>query len=229
MSSDQGQSRSADGSSFTYPLSPTLSIPYKQDNEVILSVTEANLWYTSPNISIAKANTKLRFAMVTKGALFNNTAILEQHTITFAEGLYSLSDIRTEINSYCSGKAIPDTLLDVVGHTPTQSVEMLWDVQSSGHGCIIYMSDADSIGKLLGFRTDLIYDTHAYDTPVEVATFRAPEAAHFDAVSLFLLHISCINGSNYSAAGTISQVACAITPYQPPGSLLRHRPLYNPL
>ena len=164
--------------------------------------------------------------MVTKGALFNNTAILEQHTITFAEGLYSLSDIRTEINSYCSGKAIPDTLLDVVGHTPTQSVEMLWDVQSSGHGCIIYMSDADSIGKLLGFRTDLIYDTHAYDTPVEVATFRAPEAAHFDAVSLCLLHISCIIGSNYSAAGTISQVACAITPDQAPGSLLRHRPLY---
>ncbi len=164
--------------------------------------------------------------MVTKGALFNNTAILEQHTITFAEGLYSLSDIRTEINSYCSGKAIPDTLLDVVGHTPTQSVEMLWDVQSSGHGCIIYMSDADSIGKLLGFRTDLIYDSHAYETPVEIATFRAPEAAHFDAVSLFLIHISCVNGFNYSADGTISQVACAITPDMAPGSLLRHRPLY---
>ena len=103
---------------------------------------------------------------------------------------------------------------------------MLWDVQGSGHGCIIYMSDADSIGKLLGFRTDLIYDTYAYETSVEIATFRAPEAAHFDAISLFLIHISCVTGSNYSADGTISQVACAITPGLFPGSLLRHRPLY---
>ncbi len=88
------------------------------------------------------------------------------------------------------------------------------------------MSDVDSIGALLGFSEDLIYDTHAYDTPVELAIFRAPEAAHFDAVSLFLIHISCVNGSNYSADGTISQVACAITPDMAPGSLLRHRPLY---
>ncbi len=115
----------------------------------------------------------------------------------------------------------------MVGHTPTQAVEVLWDVQASGYGCIIYMSDADSIGALLGFPKDRIYDAHVYDVPAEVITFRAPEAAHFDAVSLFLVHISCVNGSNYSADGNISQVACAITPDQPPGSLLRHRPLYS--
>ncbi len=119
VSSDQGQSRSSDGSAFTFPLTPALQIPYDKDNKDILSVTEANLWYTSPNVSIAKANTKLRFAMVTKGTIFNNTAILEEHTMTFSEGHYSLSDIRTEINSYCAGKNIPDTFLDVVGHTPT--------------------------------------------------------------------------------------------------------------
>ncbi len=225
VSSDQGQSRSADSSSFTFPLSPALQIPYDQDNEVILSVTEANLWYTSPNVSVAKANTKLRFAIVTKGLVSNNTAILEEHTITFAEGLYSLSDIRSEIVSYCTGKAIPDTLLDVIGHTPTQKVEILWDVEASGHGCIIYLSDADSIGALLGYSENQVYDINAFDTPVEIATFRAPEAAHFDAVSLFLLHISCVTG-NYSADGTISQVGCSITPDAPPGSLLRHRPLY---
>ena len=204
-----------------------MQIPYDKDNEVILSVTEANLWYTSPNVSAAKANTKLRFAMVVRGTIASGIATLEEHTIIFAEGLYSLSDIRTEISNYCACKSIPDTLLDVIGHTPSQSVEMLWDVQASGYGCIIYMSDADSIGALLGFSENLIYDTHAYDTPVEVATFCAPESAKFDAVSLFLLHISCVNGSNYSADGTISQVACAITPDQPPGSLLRHRPLYS--
>ncbi len=125
VSSDQEHSRSADGSAFTFPLNPALQIPYDKDGTVVLSVTEANLWYTSPNVSVAKSNTKLRFAIITKGMVANGTAILEEHTITFAEGLYSLSDIRTEINAYCAGKAIPDTLLDVVGHTPTQKVEML--------------------------------------------------------------------------------------------------------
>ncbi len=67
VSSDQGQSRSPDGSSFTFPLIPALQIPYDRDAEDILSVTEANLWYTSSNISTAKSNTKLRFAIVTKG------------------------------------------------------------------------------------------------------------------------------------------------------------------
>ncbi len=67
---------------------------------MILSVTEANLWYTSPNVSVAMANTKLRFAMILKGAVGNGTAILEEHIITYAEGLYSLSDIRSEINLY---------------------------------------------------------------------------------------------------------------------------------
>ena len=88
-------------------------------------MTEANLWYTSPNVSLAKSNTKLRFAMVTKGLLYNSTATLEEHTINFSEGLYSLSDIRAEMNAYCTGKAIPDTILDVIGHTPTQTVEVL--------------------------------------------------------------------------------------------------------
>ncbi len=84
-----------------------------------------------------------------------------------------------------------------MGHTPTQSVEMLWDVQASGYGLIILMRDADGIGALLGYSENLICDAHAADTPVEGAIFRASEAAHFDTVSLFRLHISCVNGSNY--------------------------------
>ena len=161
VSSDQGQSRSADGLSFTFPLSPALQILYDKDKEVILSVTEANLWYTSPNDSVSKNSTRLRFAIDVKGTVYNGTTTLEEHTISFSEGLYSLSGIRSKINNYCAGKNIPGTLLDVVGHTPTQSVEMLWDVQTSGYGCIIYMGDADSIEALLGFSKDLIYDAHA--------------------------------------------------------------------
>mgnify|MGYP000131710196 CR=1 FL=1 len=104
VSSDQGQSRSVDGSSFTFPLTSALQIPYDKETEVILSVTEANLWYTSPYVSAAKANTKLRFAMVVRGIIASGIATLEEHTIISAEGLYSLSNIRTKINNYCAGK-----------------------------------------------------------------------------------------------------------------------------
>ncbi len=96
VSSDQGHSRSADGSAFTFPLTPALQIPYDKDNEVIFSVTEANLWYTSPNVSAAKANTKLRFAMMLRGTIAGGTADYEEHTITCAEGLYNLSGTRSE-------------------------------------------------------------------------------------------------------------------------------------
>ncbi len=105
----------------------------------------------------------------------------------FFRGLYSLSDIRSEINNYCAGKNIPDTLIDVIGHTPTQSVEMHWDVQASGYGCVIYMSDADSIEALLGYSEDLVYDSYADEVSVELAIFRAHEAAHFDAICLGLM------------------------------------------
>ncbi len=110
VSRDHGQSRSVDGSSFTFPLSPALQIPYDKDREVILSVTEANLQYTSPNVSTAKANTKLRFDMSVRGTIARGNPTIEEPTITFAEGLYSLSDIRSGIQTYCSGKNIPDTL-----------------------------------------------------------------------------------------------------------------------
>ncbi len=119
-----------------------------------------------------------------------------------------------------SSSAASEVYRRQVGHTPTQAVEVLWDVQASGHECVIYMGDANSIGALLDYSEDLIYDAHAYETPVELATFRAPEEAHLDAVSLFLMHISCVNESSYTADGTISQVACAITPDMAPGSLL---------
>ncbi len=76
VSSDQGQSRSADGSTFTFPLSPALQIPYNLDKEVILSVMEVNLWYTSPNVSVAKANTKLRFAMILRVTIAGGSATL---------------------------------------------------------------------------------------------------------------------------------------------------------
>ena len=49
IDSKLGRNRSADGSTFEYPLEPALMVPF--DAEPTLRVLEANVFYTSPNVS----------------------------------------------------------------------------------------------------------------------------------------------------------------------------------
>ena len=146
--------------------------------------------------------------------------------ITFEDGLYSLQDIRDEISSYCLSANLHDAALDVIGHAPTQKGEFRWDVQGTGYGVVLYLSDATSIGKLLGVdATDVFYDTFRDNAPLEVARFRVGASANFDALGHYLMHVSCLSGTNYDSAGSASsQVACAITPDVAPGNMIRYRP-----
>ena len=221
-----GQNVSAAGDQFQYMLEPALQLPFNVTPT--LKVLEADIWYTSPNVSAAKSNNVLRFAQITSGTIEGNTASFDMHTLTFEDGLYSLEDIRTEIAAYCLSANMHDSALDVVGHGPTQKAEFRWDVQGTGYGVILYLSDANSIGSLLGFRsTDVFYDSFRTNAPLEQARFRSEDSANFDALSHFLLHASCLSGTNYNSAGSASsQVACAITPDVSPGNLIKYRPLH---
>ena len=227
VDSSTGQNRSVDGDRCTYFLNPALQLPYEA--QPTLRVLEADLWYTSPNVSAAKSNNTLRFAQITSGTIEGQTASLDVHTITFDDGLYSLQDIRDEISAYCLGANIHDAALDVIGHAPTQKCEFRWDVQGTGYGTVLYLSDATSIGKLLGFDVrDVFYDTFRDSAPLEVARFRGDSSANFDALGHYLIHVSCLSGTNYDSSGSAaSQVACAITPDVTPGSMIRYRPLHT--
>ena len=90
VDSKLGTNRSADGSSFTYPLDPALMVPF--DASPTMRVLEANVFYTSPNISAAKQNNRFRFSVITSGTVAGGNLITADHSITFADGLYSLSD-----------------------------------------------------------------------------------------------------------------------------------------
>ena len=67
IDSKLGRNRSADGSTFEYPLEPALMVPF--DAEPTLRVLEANVFYTSPNVSVAKSNNKLKFSVITSGTV----------------------------------------------------------------------------------------------------------------------------------------------------------------
>ena len=222
IDSKLGRNRSADGSSFTYPLEPALMVPF--DAEPTLRVLEANVFYTSSNVSAAKSNNKLKFSVITSGTVANDDLSTTDHTITFDDGLYSLADINAEVADYLESKSsIADAALSFVGHGPTQTVVADWDAEAATYGVILRFSESDSIASLLGFAaTDLTYEIseggkHKY--------FKSPSAANFDAVSLYLLKCSVLSGQNYDASGSGGgQVACAITPDVAPGNLIQYRP-----
>jgi len=223
IDSKLGRNRSADGSAFEYPLEPALMIPF--DAEPTLRILEANVFYTSPNVSAAKSNNKLKFSVITSGTVAGGDVSTTDHTITFDDGLYSLADINAELADYLeSTSTIADAALSFVGHGPTQTVIADWDAEAAGVGVILRFSESDSIASLLGYAaTDLTYETgeggkHKY--------FRSPSPANFDAVSLYLLKCSVLSGHNYDSSGSGGgQVACAITPDVAPGNLIQYRPL----
>ena len=228
IDSKLGINRSADGSVFTYPLEPALMVPF--DAEPALRVLEANVFYTSPNVSAAKSNNKLKFSVITSGTVTGGDVSTADHTITFDGGLYSLADINAELADYLeSTSAIADAALSFVGHGPTQTVfrntrNADWDAEAATYGVIRRFSESDSIASLLGFAvTDL---THEISEGGKHKYFRSPSPANFDAVSLYLLKCSVLSGHNYDASGSGGgQVACAITPDVRPGNLVQYRPL----
>ena len=58
IDSSQANDLSADGSTFTYTMSPPLQVPGDADPR--LSVLEADVVYTTPNVSAAKQNNSLK-------------------------------------------------------------------------------------------------------------------------------------------------------------------------
>ena len=140
IDSQLGTNRSADGSSFTYLLDPALMVPFGA--MPTMRALEANVFYTSPNISAVKQNNRFRFSVITSGTVSGGNLITEDHSITFADGLYSLSDLNNELADYLESKtSIYDSAMSFVGHGPTQKVIIDWDNESATYGVVLRFSD----------------------------------------------------------------------------------------
>ena len=199
IDSKLGINQSADGSTFTYPLEPAMMVPFGA--EPTLRIPEANVFYTPPNVSAAKSNSKLKFSAITSGTVAGGDVSTTDHIITFDGGLYSLADINAELAGYLeSTTAIADAALSFVGHGPTQTVIADWDAEAATYGVILRFSESDSIASLLGYAaTDLTYEIGEGG---KQKYFRSPSPANFDAVSLYLLNCSVLSGQNYDASGS---------------------------
>ena len=253
--------RAAGSAKFVYRMSPALFIP--QNTSPVLKVVEADLPYTSPNVSAAKSNNKLKFAIWSGGnfeTAYPNSATtsLEDaltdykvHTIEFPDGLYALADIESVVQNFIqSDTTLQDFAITFQGINATQKVQIDFDQANNNYGVVFFWDETDSIGKLLGFTADSSNDyTHVVEhtryvkhnlfdignshfdtnTPENHYYFTGDEVAHFDAVSHYLLQLSCVDDTNYGSGGSFSQAVCAITPDVTPGSWIRYRPVYGGL
>ena len=142
------------------------------------------------------------------------------------------ADIRATLVQFCeTSTKLADSALDLRGVAATQKVELSYDAENDTQGLLVQWSDANSIGKLLGFTSDDIVDLFAIDSANrdQHYVFTGDETANFDSVSHFQLRFSILSGSNYDTSGNASgQVAAAIVPDALPGSTIRYRP-YHPL
>ena len=233
IDSSQASDLSADGSTFTYRLSPPLPVP--SDADPRLSVLECDIVYTTPNVSVAKANNSLKFSTWSGGTYADGTYVnfnLVEHEITFEEGLYALNDIRSAVVDFCEASTkLADSALDLKGVSATQKVVVDFDAENQASGLLISWADSNSIGKLLGFTTDDVVDLFAITSADrdQHYQFTGDTTANFDSVSHFQLRLSVLSGQNYDPSGGAGgQVAAAIVPDVEPGSTIRYRP-YHPL
>ena len=150
IDSKLGRNRYAIGSAFEYPLEPALMVPF--DAEPTLRILEANVFYTPPNVSAAKSNSKLKFTVITSGTVAGGDVSTADHSVTFDDGLCSLADINAELADYLESKSsIADAALSFVGHGPTQTANADWDAEAATYGAVLRFSETDSIASLLGF------------------------------------------------------------------------------
>ena len=146
-SANQAQNVSADGSQFTVVLNSPLALP-KGAMAATLSVSQANIWNTSYNISAAFGNNVFRFRSA------NN-----EHTIIFPDGLlnYSLSGFNSYLSTQFANLGLSSNLLSVGGDDATQRAIITF----VNAGDQVDFTVANSVREILGFNARVVVATIA--------------------------------------------------------------------
>ena len=133
------QNVSADGSSFDVVLSSPLQIP-RAAVTCSLSVIQASIWNTSPNISPDFNNNIFNFTT-------SNVANPGTHNIVFPEGLYSLDGFNGYISTFFTNNGLPSNLIVLTADDSTQKTVLTF----LDAGDSVDFTVASSCREILGF------------------------------------------------------------------------------
>lgn len=203
--------KSADGSTFEIQLQTPIDIP-KEAKNVNITVEEATVWWTIPNI-VSGENDLMRI----NGP--NTSDVLTQFDITIPQGLYDISGLNAEINRLletAGAKVSPNPLISLSANTSTQKVQIRY-----GYATVAIDFTIPQTPRLI-----LGYDSSVYFVGSAPITVSAPNVAQFNQVNYFLIHSDLVNQGlrfNNTYNQTIAQVLITV----PPGSQIVSTP-FNP-
>jgi hypothetical protein len=167
------------GSTISFYLDPPLSFG---NSSVSFKVLNAEVYYTFPNISVAKANNTLTFLYQT---------ISRQ--IVFENGLYNLDSINQNIREYCIRNNIPDDLFLFSADPSTSKVSLEFAYPNISVAIGVVGVD---IGPLLGWNTTTVLASNTN------RIHEAPNRAALNTVNRVLVHANFVNGSYFNSQGS---------------------------
>ena len=126
---------SADGTEFSVQLNNPLTIP-ANCLDCNLSVIQANIWNTSPNIAIDFSNN-----------IFAFVSAETPYSITIPDGLYSLSGLNAYLSSQFANLGLASNVIVLSGDDSTQKTILTF----TGVGDRVDFTVANSCREILGF------------------------------------------------------------------------------
>ena len=203
------QNRSADGSTFSTTLDYPIGIP-EGSVYCTLEVQSANIWYTTPNISVALDNNTFSF----------QDEMAVNHTVTIPNGLYDLPGLQTTLNNLFSAIPTPspgNTYFLLTGNSSTQKVL----VQYLRANTQIYWTTS-TVRTILGF--DAI---DAGIQPINTIV-TGQNVAAFNTLTSFLIHARNLINTGLPVNNTYNQVIANVFVNVLPGSLINYTPVLPP-
>ena len=204
---DGAQNVSADGTKFSIALNNAINVP-KGSVSCEVGIQSASIWNTSPNLSPDFNNNK--FVFTTSNAAQPGTT-----TITFPEGLYSLTNFNTFLSSQFINLGLPNNLITLVADTSTQKTVLTF----LEAGDQVDFTGAGTCREVLGFSSRLSPLT------AQVAGFSdfSDNEAAFNRNNVYVIRGDVVNSGipyNNRAANILSSVPITVRP----GSQINYSP-----
>ncbi len=194
---------------FTVQFKNTIEIPSTAQN-LTLQLTQATIFWTVKNISVAKSNNLFRLLISgDPGSPF---------TVTIPDGLYDVNDLNEEINRQLVNEGVTSGLVTLTGNNSTGRV-------------VINLTDAlgglrvewvvGSMFDLTGFNSGQFVPAAGFTTGL--FSEEGPNVADFSEVSSFLAHTNLLQ-SGIPTGNQENQVLAQIQITAAPGSQLNFMP-----
>ena len=214
--------RRADGSSFEVRLSQGIQLPANAIDPVF-SIEAASIWWTTPNI-VSGVNDQL----VITGPTRDNPAVDFTWTITITEGLWSLTDLSSQIQTALDSNATraltnPLPIISLQANTNTQRAEIILNYPT----VTIDFSHPRSFHALLGFGPTIVGPFPGIVIGTTVELVQGIVTANLSPAEYFLISTTLVD-DGLQFGDKFAKIAAQVFIDQPTGFQIQYEPRRPP-